>query len=196
MLFNNKATGQEAFLALLVLQGLTGIDTKGGGIGTTPLLPGLSITSQIPQTGPKTFSYRASAGETFDITVTAIDHVNLTATLHDVEGNADIITQQANRTGIAFIKYTATSDMDLEVLVTGNVTGNNTLFTLGLKSSISGCPANTANATGTPTGTPTQKPAPFTGGAFPAAVPSLEGWGILFTVCFLVLGYTAGAAFL
>ncbi|KAH0538540.1 hypothetical protein FGG08_004873 [Glutinoglossum americanum] len=129
----SKPEAQESFIALVLLKGLTGIDDKGNS-DNAPLLPGLSTASQLSPTGPNTFTYAAKAGETFNITVKAIDAIALHATLRDVKANTDIASQETSSTGVAFMKYTAASNMDVEVVVTASnkTTGNSSIFSVTL----------------------------------------------------------------
>jgi len=191
----NDATSQENFIALVLLNGLTGIDTKGEG-GRTLLLSGLTTSSLLSLTGPNTFAYSARQGETFNITISTKDDLNLVVTLRDAQVNIDIASQAANITAPGFMKYTAKSSMDIEVVVTASNPSPDGVFSIELQSDISGSdncqpitnttqPANTTQTRPTPTPTPLQ---PFTGNAY-----ALDGsWTLLMAhvslLFFVVMG--------
>lgn len=177
----DDASSQEAFIAQVLLQGLTGSDSKGGsGIS---LLPGLSTASLLSQTGDSTFTYGAKAGENINFTITAISDITLKATLKDTKMNTDINSTTTDKLGEAVLKYSATADIDLGLVITatgGNASG---IFEVGLLSSLQICANTTTNTTTNktaPTSTPTT--VPFTG------TGSLLGMGSVSAVLFTVAG--------
>jgi hypothetical protein len=158
------------------------------------LLSGLKTSSLLSRTGPNTFAYKAKQGETFNITVSTKDDLNLGFTLRDVQANFNIASQAANITAPGFMKYTAKSSMDIEVVVTERNTSPDGVFSIELQSDISGgdnCQPVTnatqpANATDTrPTPTPTS-PQPFIGNAC-----TLEGSWSLLVVHIMLLFFAA-----
>jgi len=174
----DDANSQEAFIAQVLLQGLTGSDSKGGS-GIT-LLPGLSTASLLSQTGASTFTYGAKAGENINFTITAISDITLKATLKDTKTNTDINSTTTDSLGEAVLAYSATADIDLGLVITatgGNASG---IFEVGLLSSLQICANTTTNNKTVPSSTPTT--VPFTG------TGSLPSMGSLSSVLFTVVG--------
>jgi hypothetical protein len=159
-----SAVSQESFIAQVLLQGLTGIDASSN---TTSLFPGLTTSALLSQTGSNTFSYSAKAGETFNFTITAIDAISLKATLSDTKGT-ELASKTTNSTGVAVIVHTATSDVDLELVVTPAGTNTSGIFSVGLQSSLGICANTTIPTNSTPTPSTTSPPVQFTGGAVPS----------------------------
>jgi Mg-chelatase subunit ChlD len=191
----DQATSQQTFVAAALANGLTGIDASGGN-GSSTLLSGLATAKFLSQTGSNTFAYAAKAGETINVTVTAIDNLALEVTLRDVQANTDIKSNTTNSTGVAFLDYTAQSNMDLEVVVSATNGSGNGIFSVGLKSSLplSDSCNITSNGTTGPPATPTASPpAQYTGGAASTMLGvSANVVGGLFSV----LGFAAAAAWL
>jgi hypothetical protein len=188
-----RASAQQTFLSLVLAHGLTGIDASGVNSSST-LLPGLATAAFFSQTGANTFTYKAKAGETFNITVAAIDPIDLKATLRDVKTNTDIKSSTTGKTHVAFLGYTAKSDMDVEVVVTATNTGTAGIFSIGLNSSIpftDNCNITSNSSSTQPPSSPTSSQPPlFTGGA----VSVLEGSSNLFAVFFSVFCFAVMAA--
>jgi hypothetical protein len=182
----DQASTQQAFVALVLANGLTNLDVAGAN-ATGTLLPGIS-TAKFLQTGTNSFTYAAQAGETFNVTVEALDPIALTVTLRDVSADTDIASNTTDATtGIAVVGYTAPSAMDVEVVVvaTNASTG---IFSVGLNSSI---PLNeTCNATATVP--PATQPSVYTGGA----VSAWQGSTNLFAALTSMLGLAVMAAVL
>ncbi|KIW67245.1 hypothetical protein PV04_06510 [Phialophora macrospora] len=181
----DQASTQQAFVALVLANGLTNLDVAGVN-ATGTLLPGIS-TAKFLQTGTNSFTYAAQAGETFNVTVEALDPIALMVTLRDVSANTDIVSNTTDASGIAVVGYTAPSAMDVEVVVvaTNASTG---IFSVGLNSSI---PLNeTCNVT--VTSPPTAQPSVYTGGA----VSAWQGTTNLFAALTSILGLAVMAAML
>jgi Mg-chelatase subunit ChlD len=175
----NDPKSQESFITLVFSHGLTGIDRRGES-DQALLLSGLRTSSLLSQTGTNTFTYSAKLGETFNITVSTKDNLNLVATLRDIGGNVDIMSQLANITAPAFMEYTAPSNIDVEVVIKASGPTFSGVFSIELQSSISGTdnclpatnttqpttnttqPGNNTQTSHVPTPTPTSPPI-FTG---------------------------------
>lgn len=197
----DDASVQQAFTALILLNGLTGMDSSATG-SSKPLLDGLATAAFTTQTGSNTFSYAAKAGEAFNITVTAIDPIGLKVTLRG--GGNDIKSNTTSASGVASMQHTADSDADLEVVVTAANPSDSGIFSVGLRSALArsaNCTLTTnTNITSTPNTTqPTNRttstispPAQFTGGAL-AACHRSSG---LFAALFSLTGYAIVAAVL
>lgn len=187
----NEASTQQAFVALTLANGLTGLDATSAN-ATTTLLPGIS-TAKFLQTGTNKFTYAAQAGETFNVTVKALDPIALMVTLRDVSANNDIASNTTDSTGITIVRYTAQSPLDVEVVIT--TTNSSTgIFSVGLNSSIplsANCNA-TANSTANTTVPLAPKPSVYTGGAVSAWVGTTN----LFATLTSILGLAIGAAML
>jgi uncharacterized protein YegL len=186
---------QQTFVALVLAHGLTGIDAQGANVSST-LLPGLATAAVFSNTSANTFTYAAKAGEAFNVTVTAIDPINLQVTLRDVTTNTDIGSNTTDSKGVAFLKYTAASDMDVEVVVTAANTSATGIFSVGVKSSIplsENCTITSNTPTNSTPSSPTMSlPAQFTGGA-----PSvLEHSPRSFATLFSLFGIAVAAAVL
>jgi Mg-chelatase subunit ChlD len=186
-----RASDQQTFISLVLAHGLTGIDTSGTNSSTT-LIPGLGTAAFLSQTGPNTFTYTAKASETFNITVTAIDPIDLTVTLRDVKTNTDIKSNSTGSTGVAFLEYTAPSDMDVEVVVTAANTSTTGIFSISLNSSIpfnNNCTITSNTSTSSST---SSQPPVFTGGV----ASLLEGSSNHFVAFFSVFCFAVAAAVL
>lgn len=179
----NQASTQQAFVALALANGLTGLDATSAN-ATSTLLPGIS-TAKFLQTGTNKFTYAAQAGETFNITVEALDPIALMVTLRDVSANKDIISNTTDSTGVTVVGYTAQSRMDVEVVITATNSSTG-IFSVGLNSSIP------LSATCNATSPPAPKPSVYTGGA----VSAWMGTNNLFAVLTSILGLAVGAAML
>jgi Mg-chelatase subunit ChlD len=179
-----RAAAQQGFIALALANGLTGSDATGTN-GSSTLLSGLDTAKFLSQTGSNTFAYAAKAGETFNVTVTAIDPIALKVTLRDVTANTDIQSNTTDATGVAFLEYTAKSATDLEVVVTAT-NGTSGIFSVGLKSNIP--LSDSCNITGSSNSTPstptTSQPAQYTGGA--GSTANLFGGALLSILGFVV----------
>lgn len=189
----DQASTQQAFVALALANGLTGLDANNAN-ATSTLLPGIS-TAKFLQTGTNSFTYAAQAGETFNVTVEALDPIALMVTLRDVSANSDIISNTTDSTGVTVVGYTAQSPMDVEVVITATNSSTG-IFSVGLNSSI---PLNaTCNTTGNTTNTtntttsPTHKPSVYMGGAVKAGMGTTN----LFAALISILGLAVGAAML
>ncbi|KAJ9654713.1 hypothetical protein H2198_006303 [Neophaeococcomyces mojaviensis] len=182
----DTASAQQAFVALVLANGLTGLDAPGAN-ATSTLLPGIS-TAKFLQTGTNTFTYAAKAGETLKITVEALDPIALMITLRDVSANTNIVSNTTNSKGVAVVDYTAQSAMNLEVVVspTNASTG---IFSVGLNSSIP--ISNTCNNTNT-TSSPSPRPSVYTG----SAVSAYSGSSNLFAALASVLSLAVAATML
>ncbi|KAF7502243.1 hypothetical protein GJ744_006307 [Endocarpon pusillum] len=200
----DQATQQQTFVAAALANGLTGIDASAGN-GSSSLISGLATAKFLSQTGSNTFAYAAKAGETINVTVTAIDDLALEVKLRDVQANSDLKSNTTDSTGVAFLDYTAQSDIDLEVVVSATNGSGSGIFSVSLKSSLplsDSCniTSNTNGTTGsngttghpaTPTVSP---PVQYTGGAASTVLgvsPNAVG-GLFFSV----LGFAAAAAWL
>lgn len=164
----NQADAQQTFIALALAHGLTGIDV-GSGNGSSNLLPGLATAAFLSQTGANTFTYAAKAGETINITVTAIDTIDLKVTLRDVNAGSDIKSNTTGSTGFTTLQYTANSATDLEAVITATNTSASGIFSVSLNSSIPldiNCNITGNGSTTQPSSSPTSsQPAQYTGGA-------------------------------
>lgn len=197
----DQATSQQTFVAAALANGLTGIDASGGN-GSSTLLSGLATAKFLSQTGSNTFAYAVKAGETINVTVTAIDDLALEVTLRDVQANTDLKSNTTNSTGVAFLDYTAQSNTDLEVVVSATNGSASGIFSVGLKSSLplSDSCNITSNGTTTGNGTTgpsatrtTNTPVQYTGGAASMMLGvSTNAVGGLFSV----LGFAVAAAWL
>jgi Mg-chelatase subunit ChlD len=164
----NTAGDASLFVAQALLNGLTGPPRS----GSVAILPGLNTAGLLSQTSPSTFSYAAQAGESINVTVTAIDSVALKVTLRNGDTNTDIKTATTNSGGVAFLEHTTQERSNLNIVVTANGGASSGLFAVQLGSSLNPCNGNsTGNTTlPTPTGTragprPTSTLMPFTGAA-------------------------------
>ena len=191
----NQATAQQTFIAAALANGLTGIDATGGN-GSSTLLSGLATAKFLSQTGSNTFAYGAKAGETVNVTVTAIDDLALSVTLRDVKASTDIGSNTTNSSGIAFLEYTAQTSTDLEVVVSATNGSASGIFSVGLKSSIplsDSCNITSNGTVGLPSTPTASTPAQFTG----AADSVLSGLPVnVFGALFSVLGFAIAAAWL
>lgn len=191
----DEASAQQTFISFMLSHGLTGIDANSGN-GPVSLVPDVSTAAFLSQSGSNTFGYSAKAGETFNVTVTAIDPVSLTVTLRDTKAKKDLGTNTTDSsTHEAFLQYTAKSGIDVEVVVSAANNGSSSdLFSIGLKSSksantnSSSCtiPNSSPNATTVqPPSIPSvSQPAQFTGGA----VPVIESSHALFSIVSSIFG--------
>lgn len=192
----DQATSQQTFVAAALANGLTGIDVSGVN-GSSSLVSGLATAKLLSQTGSNTFAYAAKAGETINVTVTAIDDLSLEVKLRDVQANTDLKSNTTNSTGVAFLDYTAQSNTDLEVVVSATNGSASGIFSVGLKSSLalsdscnitsnvtSNVPSNfTGNGTTGLPATPTaSRPAQYTGGAASTVLGVSANVGGLFYV--------------
>jgi len=168
----SAASGIQTFLGLVLARGLTGIDASAAGSNDT-LIPGLATASFLSKTGSNTFVYKAKAGESLNITVTAIDTIDLKVVLRDPKANTELKSATTDSSGIALISYTAQGDMDLEVVVSAVTSGASGIFSVGVGSSLatnctiptpSGNVSTTPKVPSTPTPTSLPSPPPFTGG--------------------------------
>ncbi|KAK3370427.1 hypothetical protein B0H63DRAFT_422217 [Podospora didyma] len=124
-----------AFMALKY--GLVGPPHNTG--SSIPLLPDLKTAALLVQTGFNRFTYTAQAGESFTLTVTAIDPVSLKATLKGPDNAAITSAVTDPQTQAAVLKHTAPSSgvFILEVASSGApATG---LFEVQLGSSLDPC---------------------------------------------------------
>jgi len=163
--FTTLTTAADAsvFVAQALLNGLAGPPRS----GSVAILPGLKTAGLLSQTSSNTFSYTAQAGESLNITVTAIDPIDLTVTLRNEDTKADITSAATDSsTGVASIMHTPQDRSNLSIVVTatgGNVTSGG-LFAVQLGSSLNPCTGNPiTNTTITPTHptpTPTATPSP------------------------------------
>lgn len=176
----DQASTQSAFVALALANGLTGQDFTGIN-ATTTLLPGIS-TAKFLQTGSNTFSYAAQAGETFNVTVEALDPIALSMTLRDTSSDKDIASNTTDGTGASFLGYTAASAMNISVTITAT-NGSSGIFSVGLGSSIP--LSDTCNITATPT---TTQPAVYTGGAARGQVDSANLLIVIGSMVALAIG--------
>ena len=179
----DQASTQQAFVALALANGLTGLDVTGAN-ATSTLLPGIS-TAKFLQTGTNTFTYAAQAGETFNVTVEALDPIALMISLRDVSAGTNIISNTTGSTGVAVVGYTAQSAMDVEVVITA-VNASTGIFSVGLNSSIP--LSTTCNTTAPPLATPSV----YTGGAVSARLGSTN----IFAALTSILGVAVGATML
>jgi Mg-chelatase subunit ChlD len=188
----DQASAQQTFITLALANGLTGIDATSAN-GSSTLLPGLATAKFLSQTGSNTFTYAAKAGETFNVTVTAIDPVALNVALRDVKANTDIKSNTTDSNGVAFLEYTAQSNMDIEVVVTSSNSSATGIFSVGLKSSIPfGNNCSIPTNTSTPISPTASLPAQYTGGA----VLAFEGSPHFFAALLSGLGLAVAAAVL
>jgi hypothetical protein len=197
----DQAGTQQSFIPFMLSHGLTGIDANGAN-GPVTLLPGISSAAFVSQSGSNTFDYSAKAGETFNVTVTAIDPNSLTVTLRDAKAKKDLATNTTDTsTQDAFLQYTATSDTDVEVIVSAANSSSDSLFSIGLKSSLStnsnnNCtvPSTSPNSTTVqPPSTPSaSQPVQYTGGA----TSVIERSHALFSIVLPIFGFVAAAMLL
>ncbi|ERF73582.1 hypothetical protein EPUS_07516 [Endocarpon pusillum Z07020] len=198
----DQANSQQIFVAAALANGLTGIDSSGGN-GSSSLISGLATAKFLSQTGSNTFAYAAKAGETINVTVTAIDDLSLEVKLRDVQANTDLKSNTTNSTGVAFLDYTAQSNTDLEVIVSATNGSGSGIFSVGLKSSLplsdscnitSNITSNvTSNGTTGLPATPTaSRPAQYTGGAASTVLGISANVGGFF----YILSFAAAAAWL
>jgi hypothetical protein len=171
----SSPSGIQTFLALILARGLTGIDASAAG-SSNALIPGVATASSLSKTGSDMFVYKAKSGESFNITVTAIDPIDLKVVLRDTKANTELKSATTDTSGVAVISYTAKADMDLEVEVSAVQSGASGIFSIGIDSSnapmnctISPPNGNGGNVSVTPTSTPTPPvtqppPSAFTGG--------------------------------
>ncbi|KAH6855860.1 hypothetical protein B0I37DRAFT_64467 [Chaetomium sp. MPI-CAGE-AT-0009] len=174
----NTAADTSVFVAQALLNGLAGPPRS----GSVAILPGLKTAGLLSQTSSNTFSYAAQAGESLNITVTAIDKIDLTVTLRNEDTKADITSSATDSsTGIASIMHTPQERSNLSIVVTG--TGGNTtsggLFAVQLGSSLNPCTGNPITNTTTTVTPPTPTPTPTstTPIATGAASPMMGGLG-------------------
>lgn len=203
----DSAAAQQTFVGLVLAQGLTALDNQGAsGNASSTLLPGLA-TAAFLSTSANTFTYAAQAGEVINVTATAIDPIELQVTLRDAATGTDIatnttsaVTSSSSDPATAFLEYTASADIELQVIVTSPNTTATGIFSLGLRSSLALAAANCSAPT--PVGsnntntsisyTPTaSSPAQFTGGAM-AAFGGSQG-AVSAALVFSVLGMAAAA---
>lgn len=169
----DDAASQEAFIAQVLLQGLTGVDSKaGGGIS---LLPGLSTASLLSQTGGGTFTYGVKAGENINFTITAISDISLKATLRDTKTNTDINSTETDASGEGVLIYSATADIDLGLVVTATGENSSGIFEVGLLSSLQVCANTTVDNTTKPNNS-TPPTVPLTGAGISGNVVSFSGF--------------------
>jgi Mg-chelatase subunit ChlD len=166
----DQATSQQTFVAAALANGLTGIDA-GGSNGST-LISGLATGKLLSPTSPNSFTYAVKAGETINVTVTAVDDIALKVTLRDVKASTDLNSTETDATGVAFLEYAAKSSTDLEVVVAATNNTASGVFSIGLKSSLplSGSCNITANGTTGPATPTASRPALYTGGAASAVL--------------------------
>jgi Mg-chelatase subunit ChlD len=162
----DQATSQQTFIAAALANGLTGIDA-GSGSGSSTLLSGLATGKLLSPTSPNTFTYAVKAGETVNVTVTAVDDLALKVTLRDVKASKDINSTETDSSGVAFLEYASQTSTDLEVVVGATNSTASGVFSIGLKSSLplSGSCNITGNGTTGPATPTASRPAQFTGGA-------------------------------
>lgn len=163
-----QASAQQSFVALTLVHGLTGIDASGVN-DSSVLLPGLASAAFLSQTGSNTFTYTAKAGETINITVTAIDQIDLKVALREVNADTEIKSNTTGGAGVAFLEYNAISDTNVEVVITATNISNTGIFSIGLNSSIpfnDNCNISRNASTTQPASPPSSSsPAIFTGEA-------------------------------
>jgi len=184
---------QQAFISTVLANGLTKGD--GGSDVSSTLISGLSIAASTNANGPNTFTYGGTAGETINITITALENQDLDGSIRDASG-AELTKGSTDSSGSAELTLAIAADGPLSVLVTA--TSGSGLFTIGLNSSlgVSNCtlvppPTNsTSKPTHPPTATPptptgknnatiTGKPPQFTGGASGVHVAGVSAFGML-----------------
>lgn len=152
----DSATAQQVFISNVLANGLTKGDS-GADVSST-LISGLSIAANTNANGPNAFTYTASAGETINVTITALEKQQLEGVIRDGAGN-ELTKGTTNTAGVAALTLDVAQAGPLSVLVTA-LSGSG-LFTIGLNSSlgVSNCtlvpPTNNTNGTsGGNNGTP------------------------------------------
>ena len=160
--FSTVKTAEDVpkLVAQALLNGLVGPPHT----GSIPLLPGLQTAALLTQTSLNTFSYLAQSGEAFNITVTSIDPVSLKVTLKDAATGIEITSSVTDGSGVAFVKHTAPSTMNITIEVASNAGPASGLFTVQLGSSLDPCKPSTSQPPVTPSSSsllaPTSPPAP------------------------------------
>jgi hypothetical protein len=166
----------EKFVASVLANGLTEQDAKASN-GATVLLPSLNASSTLSKSGPATFQYSVQTGEKINVTVSAITSgLGLKETVKDKSGK-EVASASSNSSGVAYLEYSATSDTDLSIEVTGTGSVVEGLFSIEVGSSFACGGLTTTNTTNTttptnstgngtiPTHTPSPTPTVFQGAA-------------------------------
>ncbi|KAK4123659.1 hypothetical protein N657DRAFT_419903 [Parathielavia appendiculata] len=140
----NTAGDASLFVAQALLNGLAGAPRS----GPVAVLPGLKTAGLLSQTSSNTFSYMAQAGESLNVTVTAIDSIDLKVTLRNGDTNTDFKTAATDASGIAFLEHTTQERLNLSIAVTADNAAASGLFSVQLGSSLNPCTGNpSTNAT-------------------------------------------------
>ncbi|KAL1837205.1 hypothetical protein VTJ49DRAFT_4156 [Mycothermus thermophilus] len=129
-----SASDISKLVAQVLLNGLVGE----AGDEPTTLLPGLDTAGLLSQTSTNTFTYSAQAGESFNLTIKAIDDISLKVTLKDSDGN-ELASAVTNDTGVAVVEQTIDADTVLSITVTGEGGATSGLFSVQISSSFDPC---------------------------------------------------------
>jgi Mg-chelatase subunit ChlD len=185
----DRPSAQQTFVAAALANGLTGIDSLNATNGSAILIPGLATAGTLSQVGSNAFTYAALPGETFNVTITALDPVALSVTLRDVATQADLATNVTDRKGVAFLEYTAPTgsadSVDIEILVAATNSTNGGIFSVDLKSSI---PISEDCDIPTSDNSSTVGPEVYTGGATAASAGKIELGVIVSVLCVVIAG--------
>ncbi|KAK4106676.1 hypothetical protein N658DRAFT_461485 [Parathielavia hyrcaniae] len=141
------AADASLFVAQALLNGLAGPPRS----GPVAVLPGLTTAGLLSQTSSNTFSYTAQAGESLNVTVTAIDAIDLKVTLRNGDTDTDIKTATTDASsGVAFLEYTAQQGpVNLSIAVTAADPAASGLFSVQLGSSLNPCTNTTTQPSAT-----------------------------------------------
>lgn len=132
----SSAEAQRNFVNLVLAHGLTDADNISSTNGTTTLFPGLSIAGNVSaESGPKTYTYSAQAGEKLNFSVSAISGQKLDLTLRDTESGKDLNTTVTDSSGNGGFLFDATkaTELGLDINTTNQTAG---LFTISFNSSV------------------------------------------------------------
>ncbi len=127
-----SAAGQQAFVNLVILNGITGNEN---GSGASVLFPDVSIAGRVNSSESQTYSYNAQPGEKLNFTVSALSGQTLDLALHDIKASTDIKKSSTDADGNGVLTYDATNEIELGLVIstTNTTTG---LFTIALNSSL------------------------------------------------------------
>lgn len=126
---------QKNFIEQVLRRGITGKDSTG--TVSASLLPGLNTSALLSPNG-NPFTYLGRAGEVLNFTITTLNRtVPLKAELRDIVKNTPLATPAGtNRVGVTSIGTTLSADTNVELKVSANGTYGETVFTVGVGSSL------------------------------------------------------------
>ena len=186
----DRPSAQQTFVAAALANGLTGIDALNATNGSAILIPGLATAGTLSQVGSNAFTYAALPGESFNVTVTALDPVALNVTLRDVASQTNLATNVTDAAGVAFLEHTAptntsASSVNIEILVAAMNSSTGGIFSVDLKSSI---PISEDCDIPTSDNSSTIAPQVYTGGASAAGVGKMGLGGVVSVLCVVIAG--------